>query len=120
MKQKAAGGEASRNVARIMAIVDALADAADEGLRLTDVMHAAGLNKTTAHRLLAGLAAHSLADHDADTGRYFVGVRLLSSCDCWALNIGFTQTRNPNEVQVHAQFTLAGLGNSKLGGLRDY
>ena len=78
MKQEAAGGEASRNVARIMAIVDALAVAADEGLRLTDVMLAAGLNKTTTHRLLAGLVAHGLADHDADTGRYFVGVRLLS------------------------------------------
>jgi DNA-binding IclR family transcriptional regulator len=78
MKQKAAGGEASRNVARIMAIVEALAVAADEGLRLTDVMHSAGLNKTTTHRLLAGLVAHGLADHDADKGRYFVGVRLLS------------------------------------------
>lgn len=70
-----ASSEANRNVARIMAIVDALA-AAEDGLRLSDVMRAASLNKTTAHRLLAGLVAHGLADHSA--GRYFVGVRLLS------------------------------------------
>jgi LPS-assembly protein len=61
--------------------------------------------------------------YDINVGSFlenYIGVRLLSSCDCWALNLGLTQTRNPNEVQVHAQFTLAGLGNSKLGGLRDY
>jgi DNA-binding IclR family transcriptional regulator len=77
MEPKAAS-ETNRNVARVMAIVDALSAAADEGLRLTDVMHAARLNKTTTHRLLAGLVAHGLADRDADTGRYFVGVRILS------------------------------------------
>jgi DNA-binding IclR family transcriptional regulator len=76
--ERKAGSETSRNVARIMAIVDALAAAADEGLRLTDVMHAARLNKTTTHRLLTGLVAHGLADHDAHTRRYFVGIRVLS------------------------------------------
>lgn len=51
----------------------------------------------------------------------YVGVRLVSSCDCWALNIGFTQTHNPNEVQLQAQFTLAGIGNQgPPGGLRSY
>lgn len=70
--------ESSRNVARIMGIVDALAAAAESGLRLTDVMGATGLNKTTAHRLLAGLVAHGLADVEGVTGRYYVGVRLLA------------------------------------------
>lgn len=70
--------EISRSTARIMAIVDALAHSADDGLRLTDVMHETGLNKTTTHRLLAGLVANGLADQDAATGRFFVGMRLLS------------------------------------------
>ena len=61
-----------------MGIVDALAAAAEDGLRLADVMDATGLNKTTTHRLLAGLAGHRLADYDSDTGRYFVGVRLIA------------------------------------------
>ncbi|HEX9834951.1 MAG TPA: LPS assembly protein LptD, partial [Mycobacterium sp.] len=46
----------------------------------------------------------------------YAGMRLLSSCDCWALNLGFKQTTNPNEVQLQAQFTLAGLGASPVGG----
>lgn len=50
-------------------------------------------------------------DIDANTFlENYAGVRLLSSCNCWALNVGFTDTRNPNEVQLQAQFTLAGLG----------
>ena len=65
-------------MARIMGIVDALAAAAERGLRLADVMRATGLSKTTTYRLLAGLAGHGLADFDADTGRYFVGVRLIA------------------------------------------
>ena len=69
--------EVSRTTARVMAIVDALAQAADEGLRLADVMRATGLNKTTAHRLLAGLVSTGLADQAAETGRFFVGIRLL-------------------------------------------
>ena len=50
----------------------------------------------------------------------YFGVRLLSSCDCWALNLGFTQTSNPNEVQLQAQFTLAGLGATTPGGFQSY
>jgi DNA-binding IclR family transcriptional regulator len=61
-----------------MSIIDALAAAADGGMRLADVMQATGLNKTTAHRLLGNLLAHRLADHDDETGRYFVGVRLIA------------------------------------------
>jgi DNA-binding IclR family transcriptional regulator len=72
------GGDISRATARIMAIVDALAQSADEGMRLADVMRTTELNKTTAHRLLAGLVSNGLADQDAETGRFFVGMRLLS------------------------------------------
>ena len=68
----------SRNTARVMAILEALAQAADEGLRLVDVMRLTGLNKTTAHRLLAGLMSNGLADQATETGRFFVGMRLLS------------------------------------------
>lgn len=42
----------------------------------------------------------------------YIGVRLLSACDCWALNLGVIDTRNPNEVQVQAQFSLAGFGSA--------
>jgi LPS-assembly protein len=46
------------------------------------------------------------------------GVRLKSPCDCWALDMGLTNSYNPNEVQVQFQLTLGGLGsvgNSPFG-----
>jgi LPS-assembly protein len=39
------------------------------------------------------------------------GVRLKSPCDCWALDVGITNSYNPNEVQVQVQATLGGLGS---------
>jgi DNA-binding IclR family transcriptional regulator len=93
--------DASRNVGRIMGIVEALAAEADRGLRLADVMRATGLNKTTAHRLLAGLAAHGLADQDSETGRYFVGVRLIALASA---------AKRRFQLAPLVEHTLAGLG----------
>lgn len=56
---------------------------------------------------------------NAFLGNYF-GLQLLSSCDCWALTVGFIQTHNPNEVQVQAQFVLAGFGEAMKGGAERY
>jgi len=69
---------------------------------------------------IAGLYA---IRYDILNGRFlenYAGLRLLSSCDCWALNLGFTQTTNPNELQLQAQFTLAGLGAGPIGGPGSY
>lgn len=68
---------------------------------------------------IAGLYAMR---YDINLGSFlenYIGLQLFSSCDCWALNVGVIQTRNPNEVQVQAQFSLAGLGSAP-GGLRQY
>jgi DNA-binding IclR family transcriptional regulator len=73
-----------QGIARPTAVLEALASAASDGLRMTDVMHRTGLGKATVHRLLAGLAASGLVDQDADTGRFFVGMRILA----WAVTAG--------------------------------
>jgi len=73
-----------QSIARPTAVLDALASASSEGLRMTDVMHLTGLGKATVHRLLAGLAAAGLVDQDSATGRFFVGMRILS----WAVSAG--------------------------------
>ncbi len=39
------------------------------------------------------------------------GVRLKSPCDCWAVDVGITNSYNPNEVSVQVQATLGGLGS---------
>jgi DNA-binding IclR family transcriptional regulator len=86
-----------------MAIVDALAESADEGLRLSDVVRATGLNKTTAHRLLAGLAANGLADQDAETGRFFVGVRLVALAEAAKRRFRLAALIEPTLVKLSRQ-----------------
>ncbi|NIA72266.1 IclR family transcriptional regulator [Pelagibius litoralis] len=72
------GSEPPRSVERLLTIIEALSNASANGLRLTDVVEATGLGKTTAHRLLNGLADQGLVDCDSETGRYFVGIKILS------------------------------------------
>lgn len=66
-----------RNIARLLAVLEALSGASSEGMRLTDLARAAGLGKTTAHRILAGMEAHGLIEQDAESGRYFLGLKML-------------------------------------------
>jgi lipopolysaccharide assembly outer membrane protein LptD (OstA) len=51
-----------------------------------------------------------VANHFLDN---FFGLRLTSTCDCWALDFAVTDRSNPQEVEVRAQLTLAGLGSSR-------
>jgi LPS-assembly protein len=39
------------------------------------------------------------------------GLRFKSPCDCWAADLGLTQSYNPNEIQAQFQLTLGGLGS---------
>ncbi len=39
------------------------------------------------------------------------GARLKSPCDCWAADVGVTDSYNPNDVQIQFQITLGGLGS---------
>lgn len=50
--------------------------------------------------------------HNQFLDNYF-GLRLISTCDCWALDFAVVDRTNPQEVQVTAQLTLVGLGSSK-------
>lgn len=38
------------------------------------------------------------------------GLRLISTCDCWAVDVGLTDRSNPNEIEARVQITLVGLG----------
>jgi len=48
-----------------------------------------------------------------------IGLRLISACDCWSLDMGFTDRSNPNELEWKAQLTLVGLGSFGTGSLFD-
>ena len=67
-----------QNVARAAMVIDVLARAHDHGLRQTDVIERTGLGPATIHRLLTGLAAYGFVDHDKESNRYFVGLKMVS------------------------------------------
>jgi LPS-assembly protein len=64
--------------------------------------------------------------YDVRRNRFFenyFGLRLVSACDCWSIDLGFSDKSNPNEIDFRAQLTLAGLGSagSKPGmGLNEH
>jgi DNA-binding IclR family transcriptional regulator len=62
---------------RTRAVLDALTEARNHGLRFTDLVRITGFSKATVHRLLAGLAQHDFIEAGSD-GRYFLGYRLAS------------------------------------------
>ena len=43
----------------------------------------------------------------------FVGLRLISTCNCWAVDFAVVDRTNPHEVEVKAQLTLVGFGSSR-------
>ena len=75
---------AHQNVARVTLILSALASAHRTGLRLTDLVKTTGLSKAVAHRFLAGMMQHGLAEIDELSGRYFLGLNLIT----WAAAAG--------------------------------
>ncbi|MBV8054734.1 MAG: LPS assembly protein LptD, partial [Deltaproteobacteria bacterium] len=52
---------------------------------------------------------YDLTSHKLLSAEY--GVRLKSPCNCWAMDMGITDTANPNETQFQFQVTLGGLGS---------
>ena len=70
-----------QNTRRMATVLDCLAHSPEQGLRLIDVARETGLGKATAHRILAGLVENDLADQDAATGRFFIGLRIMN----WAI-----------------------------------
>lgn len=77
-KQVSPGKGEHQNVARVVAVLDILKASGIHGLRQTDVVEASGLGGAVVHRLLAGLVAHGLVDHHAETNRFFLGLKLVS------------------------------------------
>lgn len=73
------GQPAARHVAaveRAFAVLDALADGAEE-LGTNELARRTGINASTVSRLLATLAHSGFVEHVADSGRYRLGLRLV-------------------------------------------
>ncbi|MFM1848308.1 MAG: LPS-assembly protein LptD, partial [Pseudomonadota bacterium] len=54
------------------------------------------------------------ARYDEDEREFIdssVGLRILSTCNCWHLDVGYLERLNPEKEQVFVRFTFAGLGD---------
>jgi LPS-assembly protein len=58
--------------------------------------------------------------YDVITNRFldnYFGLRLISTCNCWALDVAVVDRTNPQEVEVRVQLNLLGLGSRKSESL---
>lgn len=67
-----------QSVERAVAVLDVVANNADEGCRLADVVRDTDLGRATAHRFLRALEQLGLIELEERSGRYFPGSRLAA------------------------------------------
>ncbi|MBX3628286.1 MAG: IclR family transcriptional regulator [Rhizobacter sp.] len=66
----------TQSIQRVVGLLRELASHNRTGLRLVDLVQAAGLEQPTVHRMLKSLVAEGLVMQDAQTKRYFLGQAL--------------------------------------------
>ena len=89
------GDGENRNIGRILTVLNVLAAAAARGMRLTDVAEATGMGKSTTHRILTGMAAGGLVEQDLESGRYFVGLKMLAFANAARDRFAFSRLAEP-------------------------
>lgn len=87
--------ETPRSAERLMIILEALSQSSSNGMRLTDIVEITGLGKTTAHRLLNGLAENKLVDFDSETNRFYLGMKMLSWASAAKQRFSFARMAEP-------------------------
>lgn len=89
-----------QNIGRAAAVLSKLAAAPETGLRFADVVDATGLAKGAAHRVLAGLAAYGLVEKDETTGRFFLGIEMVSWAAAAANRFGLAERAAPELLRL--------------------
>lgn len=64
-------------IERAVQVLEAVGDASTSGTRLADIIRITGLGRATSHRFLKSLVDQGLVEIDPDSGRYFLGMKLL-------------------------------------------
>ena len=96
------GQPAIRHVAsvqRAVAVLDALADGA-LALGTNEIARRTGINASTVSRLLATLAEAGLVEHEPDSGRYRLGVRLLHLGNAVLARLDLREIARPHLVAL--------------------
>jgi DNA-binding IclR family transcriptional regulator len=84
-----------RNISRILAVLHALSEASARGMRLVDVAEATAMSKSTTHRILTGMAGGGLVEQDLETGRFFVGLKMLAWANAARDRFAFARLAEP-------------------------
>lgn len=84
-----------QNTKRMTAVLDAIAAHPNQGMRLVDLVNATGLQKSTLHRILAGLLESDLIDQNADTHRFFIGPKVLGWASASRMKHGLVDQLKP-------------------------
>lgn len=92
------GLPAARHVAaveRAFAVLDALADGADD-LGTNEIARRTGINASTVSRLLATLVHSGFVEHVADSGRYRLGLRLVQLSNAVLRRLDLREVARPH------------------------
>jgi DNA-binding IclR family transcriptional regulator len=82
-------------IERAVQVLEAIGDASVSGLRLSDVMRLTGLGRATSHRFLKSLADQGLVELDQESGRYFLGMKLLVLSGAASNRFGLARRAQP-------------------------
>ena len=81
-------------VSRAIAVLDALADA-DGAMGTNEIARRTGISPSTVSRLASTLTAAKLLEHDGETGRYRLGVRLVQLGNAVASDLDVRERARP-------------------------
>ena len=83
----------AQSMRRALNLLRLLAEHHEDGITLTEVLSASGLERSTAHRLLSSLVEERFAERDPDSKAYRLGID--------AMQLGFAAMRRaPTEKRL--------------------
>src|ERR1700704_5280794 len=92
-----------RNIGRILGVLNVLSGASARGMRLVDVAEATSMGKSTTHRILTGMAGGGLVEQDLESGRFFVGLKLLAWAHAARDRFAFSRLAEPSLERLAQQ-----------------
>jgi DNA-binding IclR family transcriptional regulator len=84
-----------QTIDRAVQVLEVIGAASTIGARMIDVMRATGLGRATSHRFLKAMLDQQLVEHDTDTGRYFLGLKLLMLSNAASNRFGLARHAAP-------------------------
>lgn len=84
-------------------ILEALTDVGESGIGITEVAEKAGLNKSTAHRIMLALAKRNYVIRNEDTKRYKLGLKILQLGGAVLDHLNVKELASPYLIELSRQ-----------------